>query len=335
MRHRVARGGDREGVVRQIMMFVVLGLYVSEAGAETPVVVVDPCADEHRGAEDSIRTAAAAGPDEADVARAAAVQAAQQLHECRLSQEKRAAETRAEQIKKCAEDMRLFQAMQKPAIDARRDPNTPETRAIAATFGECSRVQDEDKKLKFRAQRHPPKPFSAEDAVAAGIEKQRAWLAAKETKEKERLAAAEAERQKAALVQAHNDQLDKVLAQPGVRGLILSAARCHFERERAATLAEIAKAKKYSHVGGVVNLTEMSGLQDDLREEDDHLRGNAKRIKSLMHGPALSCSSPKIVQLLKCESQDHGGAGDPCGNDPLNSISELVGNEEDAAMEAP
>jgi hypothetical protein len=80
---------------------------------------------------------------------------------------------------------------------------------------------------------------------------------------------------------------------------VLSALRCEYIADRKGALADIAKEKKYSRIGGVVDLRSLHFLQESIRRDDDALAGVGERLAKL-HVSALACSDASAKLTLSC-----------------------------------
>jgi hypothetical protein len=92
---------------------------------------------------------------------------------------------------------------------------------------------------------------------------------------------------------------------PKAAQIILSALLCRAIDDRAGTLNALATDRKYSKIGGAVNLSRRVDLQDELASED----GDIKATRSALAGigrKALGCKSEVVAALIPCLSDDPG-----------------------------
>lgn len=80
---------------------------------------------------------------------------------------------------------------------------------------------------------------------------------------------------------------------------VVSAELCGWQSLRKDTLDEIAKQKKYSRAGGVVNLKDMADLQGFLREADEGIEAAHARSKRLAL-KMLPCSGRRVAEIAAC-----------------------------------
>jgi hypothetical protein len=82
------------------------------------------------------------------------------------------------------------------------------------------------------------------------------------------------------------------------RGLF-SARICLLEEMRTDALKEIATERKYSAIGGAVDLVKLHRLQQDVRAADDRLVMQRALLKDTKL-PPLSCSKENVRSLVAC-----------------------------------
>jgi hypothetical protein len=103
----------------------------------------------------------------------------------------------------------------------------------------------------------------------------------------------------------------QLVDKPEARRVDLSGLLCVKLASRQEVLGTLAKEKKYSAIGGVVNLGRRSQLQDELAGLDDEIRS----IRSTLKGyktTSLGCGDPKVKVISDCLSED---APESCGTD--------------------
>lgn len=96
------------------------------------------------------------------------------------------------------------------------------------------------------------------------------------------------------------DLLPKPLEQPLSRQMVLSARICARAIIRNAALAAIRRERSYSHVGGVLNLTLLSRMQDVVKYSDmvtAVARASARKEKVKL----LPCSHSSLSEYLSCK----------------------------------
>ncbi len=114
-----------------------------------------------------------------------------------------------------------------------------------------------------------------------------------------------ARREKAAAAEKAADEarMREHLADAKWMQIALSAWICHNADERKANVAEIATQRKYARVGGVVNLSSLQDLQDEIRAADENIAKARSALSSFRVKP-LSCKSPMVFSVLTCVDDD-------------------------------
>jgi len=84
---------------------------------------------------------------------------------------------------------------------------------------------------------------------------------------------------------------------------ILSALICGEMAARAETMSSIAKERRYSKIGGVINLSRMSELQDDVASHDDSIRSARAALKGRKL-PGLPCKDKTVRLFAACLADD-------------------------------
>jgi hypothetical protein len=95
----------------------------------------------------------------------------------------------------------------------------------------------------------------------------------------------------------------QLVEKPEARRVDLSSLLCVKLASRQETLGALAKEKKYSAIGGVVNLGRRSQLQDELAGLDDEIRS----VRTSLRGyktTSLGCGDPKVKVISECLSED-------------------------------
>ena len=96
------------------------------------------------------------------------------------------------------------------------------------------------------------------------------------------------------------DEEDLVIAKnPKTIRMILSMDLCSDEAERANTVKEIAKDRRYSRAAGVVNLRDREELKTALRDADEAIAQDRSRLKRMTFAP-IACSQSDLRQVLAC-----------------------------------
>lgn len=119
-----------------------------------------------------------------------------------------------------------------------------------------------------------------------------------------REAAEEAQRKREAERKADDEMIAKLLlTNKKVVSILLSSSLCWCTHERAAVLAQIAKDKKYSRVGGVVDLGKRAELQQRLEEIDDWADAIKTRMKAKKVAQ-MPCNDGDVQALEPCLDPD-------------------------------
>ncbi len=99
-----------------------------------------------------------------------------------------------------------------------------------------------------------------------------------------------------------------LLSDPHATLVAGSAAICNYQAFKREVLADIREAKKYARVGGVMNMQEIYGLQEQLRGYDDSI---ANVRSELAPRKPLSCKLPEVIKIAACQGNDE--CSDPIG----------------------
>jgi len=83
---------------------------------------------------------------------------------------------------------------------------------------------------------------------------------------------------------------------------VLSSQVCRNAEYRAKALAEIKAVRKYSKVGGAIDLGALNDAQMEIRAADEGDVVLRKRIKAFGRAP-MACASPDVHNLLACQGQ--------------------------------
>jgi hypothetical protein len=76
---------------------------------------------------------------------------------------------------------------------------------------------------------------------------------------------------------------------------VWSAKICDRAAERAQALADIAKERRYSKIGGVVHLKRLGDLQDEVASADDDIKDYRAELKAIGKR-AVSCKDPRVAE---------------------------------------
>lgn len=90
---------------------------------------------------------------------------------------------------------------------------------------------------------------------------------------------------------------------PDVMQVVTSTKLCDARTERAATLRKIADEKKYARQVGVVNLSDLEDLKQELRDEDERIAGANAALKQTRR-PPLRCEDKRISALRACLDEE-------------------------------
>lgn len=114
-----------------------------------------------------------------------------------------------------------------------------------------------------------------------------------------------AERRQAAEAAADGARVSGNAHDPKIGTVALSGAICFNGSVRAAALREIAQQKKYSKVGGALDLGAIRDQQNFVREADE---GDAsiRRTMTRLHFKALSCSDVRVRPVVACLAAGYG-----------------------------
>ena len=106
------------------------------------------------------------------------------------------------------------------------------------------------------------------------------------------------ERRGALRVKRDEEDLE-IAKNPQTIRMILSIDLCSDEAERANTVKEIAKDRRYSRAAGVVNLSDREELKTTLRDADEAIAADRSRLKRMALAP-IACSQPDLKQVWGC-----------------------------------
>lgn len=90
---------------------------------------------------------------------------------------------------------------------------------------------------------------------------------------------------------------------PDIMQVVTSTKLCDAKGERADTLRKIADEKKYARQVGVVNLSDLEDLKQELRDEDERIAGAAAALKQTRRSP-LRCDDKRISELRACLDEE-------------------------------
>lgn len=163
------------------------------------------------------------------------------------------------------------------------------------------RAQEKARKSRPRQQMRADDPFweifaTPEEKKQRQAE-QNAAKAERERRQREEIAEA------TALEARLGTLADQLLARPAVVRTLVSALICEQIDVRSDLLAKLAKDKKYSKIGGAVDLSFRAEIQENLAKTDDEiqrLRGTLKAAKAT----PLGCKDKTVVAALTCLSDE-------------------------------
>lgn len=96
--------------------------------------------------------------------------------------------------------------------------------------------------------------------------------------------------------------LDKIRRNAKAMSMIYGAGFCLIAEDRAAALKEIATQRKYSRIGGVVNLRSLSALQDTVRRLDELEAADRKTLREdFPKLKPLACTDAAVKALVFCK----------------------------------
>lgn len=104
---------------------------------------------------------------------------------------------------------------------------------------------------------------------------------------------------------------------------LLSAQLCQSSDDRAEAMNEIRTQKKYSKVGGVLDLTAISAQQDRIRDADERSAALREDLHTLRAKP-LPCSSADVVFVRHCAGWLPANAPEECRNDRARQFQRLA-----------
>lgn len=121
---------------------------------------------------------------------------------------------------------------------------------------------------------------------------------------------------------------DRLRNDPTILRAFLSANVCGGQEEQEAARKEIAKEKKYSRIGGSIDLRAMHDLQDRLRSADERIEKNKAALKQRKLKP-YACTDNNVKQVMVChdpsEYQEDAASEWNCTS--VASAMELYANE--------
>jgi hypothetical protein len=156
---------------------------------------------------------------------------------------------------------------------------------------------DEVAAMKARSQQWAEEADRAQQAAIARDAAARI-AAEKQRQEESEAAAVEAQGREQATATAAAQQAQR-LADPRWARPLWSAQYCRASRERAATVAEIAKEKKLARLAGVIDLEMMRQYQNTIRDDDEEMAG-ARRELAAVRRKLLSCTDRLVVGIADC-----------------------------------
>jgi hypothetical protein len=128
-----------------------------------------------------------------------------------------------------------------------------------------------------------------------------------ELKRAEEEAAAQKQEQERAEAMALDKKIEAaaqaVIDNPKTSQVVLSILLCRRSQDRAETMAALAKDRKYSRIGGAVNLTRRAELQDDLAATDEALKALRLSLRDIKR-PPLSCKIGGVALFASCFADD-------------------------------
>lgn len=101
-----------------------------------------------------------------------------------------------------------------------------------------------------------------------------------------------------------------------VQQIVQTLAICGGDEARRQALAAIAKERRYSKQAGVVNLSLLEALKEDLRQADDQIAAARTALKSV-GGKPTSCRHPDVALLSTCVDRDDSVAA--CESDDMRA----------------
>ena len=103
-----------------------------------------------------------------------------------------------------------------------------------------------------------------------------------------------------------------------VMQVIDSANLCNANGKRTETLKKIATEKRYAQQVGVVNLSDLEDLKQELRDVDEQF-GTATTELRRFRKNALRCTDPKVTALQRCYDfyAAKGKLSDQCSDDSM------------------
>lgn len=190
-----------------------------------------------------------------------------------------------EEGQRCANDLRTFRAYEHYGAQA-----LPFRNDFESCVGRLRQKKIDDEK---RAQR----------------QKEAAWFATQKE-------AAEAKRHQEALEAAEQEAKLQTAAEtaakdPNASQELLSALLCDEIQGRVEKLAALAKDRKYSRIGGVVNLQRRADLQDAVEKADDCIKELRAELKERKR-PPLGCRDKRVLEVSTCLFADGGDDSEAC-----------------------
>ncbi len=166
-------------------------------------------------------------------------------------------------------------------------------------------------------------------AQAEQEQKAAAIEAARVQKEQERLAKEKADKLAEEQREAARDRQALLAQDPKARRAVYSAEICWFQSDRQEVIAAIAKERRYSKIGGVVDMKYLYERQEAVRRDDDAIANMRAELKKERVG-ALPCSDKLVAALTPCMTEPLGYEEDAkpshCSDLPYADYLGLVSN---------
>jgi hypothetical protein len=169
---------------------------------------------------------------------------------------------------------------------------------MAANAAEQNARREEAQRTREKWEADRAQRQAAEEEARRKWREESQWEAAKARQEEverqqqiEKESAEREEQRKKTLAEAEED--------PKVMQAIWSLVICYWADVRADALREIAAEKKYSKIGGVVNLARLHGEQDRIRLADERTE-RAKSALADFRARPLSCKHKGFSEMMPC-----------------------------------
>ncbi len=117
-------------------------------------------------------------------------------------------------------------------------------------------------------------------------------------------------------------QVEAVRQSPRLMSVAFGAAICAARQVRSASIAEIAKEKKYARIGGYENKSKLYELQRRIRWADEQEAAERAAAKGAHIAP-FPCTNGEVKTAIACTS-----SGSECA-DPYATIATFVSSYED------